>query len=109
VTVIGWDRKLETEPMASVDEQIKALTQKLQLLVKSHQQLQKENAALKKETETQKFLLREKNDAIQKLQEKLDAVKISASSMNAAEKKILEQRINGYLAEIEKCLVLLNS
>ncbi len=95
--------------MPSVDEQLKSITQKLQVLIKSHQHLQREHAVLKKETEGQKLLLKERNDTIQKLQEKLDAVKISSTSLDAAEKKALEQRINGYLAEIEKCLVLLNS
>jgi predicted nucleic acid-binding Zn-ribbon protein len=97
--------------MASVDEHLKILTQKMQMLVKNHQQLQKEMAAIKKEAEGQRLLLKEKTEAIQKLQEKLDAANMSsnASAMDAAEKKMLEQRINGYLAEIEKCLVLLNS
>ncbi len=95
--------------MADIDEQLKSITQKLQLLLKSHQQLQKEHAAIKKEAEQQKLLIRERNETIQKLQEKLDAANINASQIDAGEKKILEQRINGYLSEIEKCLLLLNS
>ncbi len=95
--------------MAHIDEQLKSITQKLQLLLKSHQQLQKDHAAIKKETEQQKLLIRERNETIQKLQEKLDAANINASQIDAGEKKILEQRINGYLSDIEKCLLLLNS
>jgi NAD-specific glutamate dehydrogenase len=95
--------------MADIDEQLKSITQKLQLLLKSHQQLQKEHAAIKKEAEQQKLLIRERNEIIQKLQEKLDAANINASQIDAGEKKILEQRINGYLSDIEKCLLLLNS
>ncbi len=93
----------------AVDEQLKNLHQKLQLLLKQYQQLQKENAAMKKELEGQRLLLKEKNDVIQQLQEKIDVAKLQSSSMSIEEKKLLEQRINGYLSEIEKCLVLLNS
>ena len=96
--------------MTVVDEQLKSLNQKLQLLLKHYQQLQKENAAAKREMEGLRFMLKEKNELIQQLQEKIDVLKLStSSSINGEEKKLLEQRINGYLAEIEKCLVLLNS
>ena len=96
--------------MAVVDEQLKSLNQKLQQLLKQYQQLQKDNAALKKEIDSQRLLLKERNETIQQLQEKMDVLKMqSSSSMNGEEKKQLEVRINGYLAEIEKCLVLLNS
>jgi len=95
--------------MADIEEQLKSITQKLQMLLKTHQQLQKELAAIKKDAEQQKLLLKEKNEAIQKLHEKLDAAKLNASHMDVGEKRLLEQRINGYLADIEKCLVLLNS
>lgn len=93
----------------AVDEQFKSLHQKLQLLLKQHQQLQKDNAALKKEVDSQRLLLKEKSDQIQQLQEKIDIIKLNAPNISAEEKKLLEQRINGYLGEIEKCIVLLNS
>ena len=92
-----------------VEEQLKSLHQKLQLLLKKYQQLQKENATLKKEVEGQRMALKEKDGVVYNLQQKIDVAKLNAGSMDAAEKKQLEQRINGYLSEIEKCLVLLNS
>lgn len=93
----------------AVDEQFKSLHTKLQLLLKQHQQLQKDNAALKKEVDSQRLLLKEKSDHVQQLQEKIDVIKLNAPTISTEEKKQLEVRINGYLAEIEKCLVLLNS
>lgn len=93
----------------AVDEQIKNLHQKLQLLLKKYQQLQKENTALKKEVEGQRMALKEKDGLVYTLQQKIDVAKLNPGSMDAAEKKQLELRINGYLSEIEKCLVLLNS
>ncbi|HWB28451.1 MAG TPA: hypothetical protein VG738_23425 [Chitinophagaceae bacterium] len=93
----------------AVEEQLKSLNQKLQLLLKQYQQLQKENAALKKEMEGQRLLVKEKNEQLQQLQEKIDVAKLNSSSISPEEKKLLEKRINGYLTEIEKCLVLLNS
>jgi len=96
--------------MAVVDEQLKSLNQKLQQLLKRYQQLQKENLAIKQEMDSQRLLVKEKNDLVQQLQEKIDILKLgSSSTINDEEKKLLERRINGYLAEIEKCLVLLNS
>lgn len=93
----------------AVDEQFKSLHTKLQQLVKQHQQLQKDNAALKKELDSQRLLLKAKNDQVQQLQEKIDVIKLNAPTISTEEKKLLEVRINGYLSEIEKCLVLLNS
>lgn len=93
----------------AVEEQIKNLHQKLQLLLKKYQQLQKENTALKKEVEGQRLALKEKDGLVYTLQQKIDVAKLNAGAMDATEKKQLEQRINGYLSEIEKCLVLLNS
>lgn len=93
----------------TIEDQIKGLHQKLQLLLKNYQQLQKEHAALKKEADSQRLLLKEKDGLVQQLQEKVDVAKLNASAMSAEEKKVLEQRINGYLADIEKCIVLLNS
>lgn len=93
----------------AVEEQIKNLHQKLQLLLKKYQQLQKENTALKKEVEGQRLALKEKDGLVYTLQQKIDVAKLNAGAMDVTEKKQLEQRINGYLSEIEKCLVLLNS
>lgn len=93
----------------TLEDQIKGLHQKLQLLLKNYQQLQKEHAALKKEADSQRLLLKEKDGLVQQLQEKVDVAKLNSSAMTAEEKKVLEQRINGYLADIEKCIVLLNS
>lgn len=94
----------------TVDEQLKSLNQKLQQLLKRYQQLQKENAAIKQEIDNQRLLLKEKTELVQQLQEKIDVLKLtSPNAVNGEEKKLLERRINGYLAEIEKCLVLLNS
>ena len=93
----------------TVDEQIKNLHQKLQLLLKKYQQLQKENTSLKKEVEGQRLALKEKDGLVYTLQQKIDVAKLNAGAMDATEKKQLELRINGYLSEIEKCLVLLNS
>jgi hypothetical protein len=93
----------------ATEEQFKSITYKLQLLVKQYLQLQKDNAAMKKEIEQHRLLLKEKNEQLHQLQEKLDVAAMNAPAMNAEEKKLLEKRINGYLAEIEKCLVLLNS
>lgn len=74
--------------MTGFDDQLKNLNQKLQLLLKQYQHLQKENAVIKKEIDDKRLLIKEKNEVIQKLQENIDVLKLTSSSlMDASEKK----------------------
>jgi chromosome segregation ATPase len=88
--------------MKELDAQLKSLKNKIQLLLKQNQLQLKENQELKKEVEALRASLNEKNDLLQHLHEQINA-------LNNEEKKELEKRINLYLAEIEKCLTLLNA
>jgi len=95
--------------MKELDAQLKNLKNKIQLLLKQNQLQLKENYELKKEAETLRASLKEKNDLLQHLHEQIDVLKLNANTLNNEEKKELEKRINLYLAEIEKCLTLLNA
>ncbi len=94
--------------MADITTHIKQVNAKLQQLLLQHNKLQAENEQQKKLIETL-----QQNDAQQK--EKLEAIrqeqlilKASLDKMDEAEKKELEQKINGYIKNIDKCISLLS-
>jgi hypothetical protein len=95
--------------MKELDAQLKNLKTKIQLLLKQNQLQSKENHDLKKEVKALLASLKEKNDLLQHLREQVDILKLNNSTLNEEEKKELEKRINLYLADIEKCLNLLNA
>ncbi|MBY0482648.1 MAG: hypothetical protein K2Q21_14935 [Chitinophagaceae bacterium] len=95
--------------MVELSVQIKAIQEKLQLLLKQQQLLQKENQKLKKDLEKLQSEKLQKETDLQALIQQLETVKIGGSQWSASEKAIMEKRIDGYLKEIEKCLLLLNA
>ncbi len=95
--------------MKEMDSQLKSLQTKIQLLLKQNQVQLRENLDLKKEIEALRASLKEKNDLLQHLHQQLDVLKLNTNALNKEEKKELEKRIDLYLADIEKCLTLLNT
>ncbi len=95
--------------MADLELQLKNLEQKIKLLLKQYQQLQKENMLLKIEIEKKRSALDTEKTLIQKLQQQVDILNLGSPSVNGDDKKQLEERISGYLKEVEKCLALLNA
>ncbi len=94
--------------MADITEHIKKVNAKLQLLLAKHSKLLHENEQQKKLIE-----ILQQTDAQQKV--KLEALrqeqlilKASVDKMDEAEKKELEQKINSYLKNIDKCISLLS-
>ncbi len=86
-----------------LDIQITSIQAKLQQLFKQYQALQKENEQLKKQL-TQANTKTLVQDKVQHLNfENL------TSTNNQQEKEILQKRIDKYLQEIDKCLLLLNA
>ncbi|HRI21410.1 MAG TPA: hypothetical protein PLA68_10680 [Panacibacter sp.] len=95
--------------MKELDTQLKSLHHKIQLLLKQNQLLHKQNTALQTEKELLQGSLNEKTELLQSLHRQIDILKLSSKALDESEKKQLEKRINIYLADIEKCLTLLNS
>ncbi len=91
-----------------MEQKITHIKEKLQLLIKQYQQLQKENLQLKNQAEKTVVAIKEKNKTIEELQQKIDIKIIQSSQLSKEEKTALEKRINGYLKEINTCLMLLN-
>jgi len=95
--------------MANINHQIQSLQSKLQQLLQQYKQLQKENESLKKEVSLQTQNNLSHRETIQSLQQKLHAARLSNQSLSEADKKELNQKINSYLKEIDKCLSLLHT
>ncbi len=91
-----------------MQEKIKEIKEKLQLLIKQYQHLQKENLMLNSQLAKSRIDLAEKHQIIQTLQQKITTTQISSSQLNSQDKQIIEKRINGYIKEIDTCLTLLS-
>ena len=91
-----------------MQEKIKHIKEKVQLLVKQYQQLQKENLQLQLSLEKSNSTNKNLEEQIKQLQHKIDTAKISSSQLSKEEKATLEKRIDGYLKEINTCLSLIN-
>lgn len=91
-----------------MQEKIRHIKERLQLLVKQYQRLQKENTQLKAELEKSNATCKQQQQTIETLSHKLDTAKIQSSQLSREEKLVLEKRIDGYLKEINMCLNLLS-
>lgn len=95
--------------MLNLDTQIQNLQEKLQLLLKSYQALQKENVQLKRDLALHQAALENKNFRLNQLEQQVDVLQVNAKTQTVEERKALEQRVDQYLKEIDKCLALLNA
>lgn len=93
--------------MNTTEQQIKRIQDKLQQLLKAHAALQKENRRLKDELQTAAAKISSNQQQVEELKQQVSVLKVSAGSMNEADKKEMEKRINGYLKEIDRCIALL--
>jgi len=93
--------------MNPLEEQIKRISEKLQLLLKQQQLLQKENDKLHKELGDIKKLYGEKARQIDELDQKVAVLKTATNNMSDADKKELEKRLNSYIKEIDRCIEML--
>jgi ElaB/YqjD/DUF883 family membrane-anchored ribosome-binding protein len=90
------------------DSQFAAIRQKVQQLLQKYRALEKENARLKNALQEEKDKGNSYASAIQSLTQQGDALRLSKGSFSAGEKAELKKRIDGYLKEIDECLLLLN-
>lgn len=94
--------------MSELEQHIKRVNEKLQQLLRRHASLQKENAKLRQDLIELKKTDEEKVNHISLLQQRIDVLKISRSTMTDEDKKALEKRIRQYLKEIDKCIIFMN-
>ncbi len=94
--------------MSALSEHITSIQGKLQQLLKQYELLQKENA---KQVELIGILQKEQTaskEQLQELQQQNLILKASVTDMDGSEKKVLEQKIQHYIKNIDKCISLLS-
>jgi septal ring factor EnvC (AmiA/AmiB activator) len=94
--------------LADITIHIKQVNAKLQLLLAQYSKLQHENEQQKKLIETLKQTDAQQKEKLEALRQEQLILKASIDKMDEAEKKELEQKINGYIKNIDKCISLLS-
>jgi hypothetical protein len=94
--------------MASVAEQLNSIVERTERLIELCAALQEENDLLKLENQSLSAALNVSNDKSHELEEKLRIVKMAKSFSETNEKTLdIKQKINEFVQEIDKCIVLL--
>ena len=94
--------------MPTVAEQLNNVVEKTERLIELYSALQEENDLLKLENERLSSALKSSKDKGQELEEKLRILKMAKSFSETNEKTLdIKQKINEFVQEIDKCIVLL--
>lgn len=94
--------------MASVAEQLNKVVEKTERLIELCAALQEENDLLKLESEALNVALKASTNKTKDLEEKLRVLKVAKSFSETNEKSVdIKQKINDFVQEIDKCIVLL--
>ena len=93
--------------MNTTEQQLKRINEKLQTLIKEYGALQKDNARLKQELLLAQDLIGQQQKNSDVLKQQVSVLKLGSAEMNGEDKKEFEKRINGYIKEIDRCIVLL--
>ncbi len=94
--------------MASVAEQLNKVVEKTERLIELCSALQEENDLLKLENQSLSAALKASKEKSQELEEKLRILKMAKSFSETNEKTLdIKQKINEFVQEIDKCIVLL--
>jgi len=94
--------------MNPLEQHIQRINEKLQQLLKQYRFVQKENEKLRKELTDIRGLHAERNKQIEELEQKVSILKTATNNMSEDDKKDLEKRLNHYIREIDRCIVLLS-
>ena len=95
--------------MDTIEEYIKAINAKLQVLLKKYTALQKENAILNNEIAVCRQNEKEHLEKIDFLEIQAGILKASAGKWNDKEKHDFEKKINQYIKDLDKCMAMLNN
>ena len=92
----------------TLDEQIKSINTKVQLLLKKLAALEKENSILSGELDDSKAKEIKAKEKINNLELETSILKASAGKMDEKEKIVFDKQINQYIKNLEKCMTMLN-
>ncbi|EDM34052.1 phenylalanyl-tRNA synthetase beta subunit [Pedobacter sp. BAL39] len=94
--------------MSSVADQLSSVLQKTARVIELCNALQEENDLLKQENQSTKAALQTAQNKSLELDEKLRVLKLAKSIEGTSEKTLdIKQKINDFVREIDKCVVLL--
>lgn len=94
--------------MSSVADQLNSVLQKTARVIELCNALQEENDLLKQENQSIKVALDHAKNKNADLDEKLRVLKLAKSIEGTSEKTLdIKQKINDFVREIDKCVVLL--
>lgn len=93
--------------MPEIEIHIKNIQEKLQRLLKQYHEVQKENNQLKNELAKLSKQSQQHLQTIETFRQQVDVLKISSGNWDENDKKEFEKRINTYIKELDKCIVLL--
>jgi hypothetical protein len=94
--------------MASTAEQLGKIIERTERLIELCAALQEENDLLKLESEAMTVALNTSKNKSKELEEKLRILKMAKSFSETNEKSLdIKQKINEFVQEIDKCIVLL--
>jgi cell division protein ZapA (FtsZ GTPase activity inhibitor) len=94
--------------MSSVAEQLNKVVEKTERLIELCSALQEENDLLKLENQSLITALNVSKEKSKELEEKLRILKVAKSFSETNEKTLdIKQKINEFVQEIDKCIVLL--
>ncbi len=94
--------------MPTVAEQLNRVVEKTERLIELCSALQEENDLLKLENQTLSAALKSGKEKSHELEEKLRVVKMARSFSETNEKTLdIKQKIDEFVQEIDKCIVLL--
>jgi regulator of replication initiation timing len=94
--------------MPTVAEQLNRVVEKTERLIELCSALQEENDLLKLENQTLSGALKSGKEKSHELEEKLRVVKMARSFSETNEKTLdIKQKIDEFVQEIDKCIVLL--
>ena len=92
----------------NIENHIKNLQSKLQLLLKKHALLQKETEQYKKENVDVNLKIKTLFEKNRQLEMQVNILKTSTGQLEGKEKSDFEKNINGYIRTIDKCIGILN-
>ena len=94
--------------MPSIAEQLSTIVERTERLIELCAALQEENDLLKLESEALTVALNASKNKTKELDEKLRALKMAKAFSETNEKSFdIKQKINEFVQEIDKCIVLL--
>ncbi|OLY91665.1 hypothetical protein SAMN05444008_10386 [Cnuella takakiae] len=94
--------------MTPLDQQIAAITDKVQQLLRQQAKLKKENERLQEELEACRNSEKTQVDMITQLEQRVAILKFAAGDLPEADKKEFDKVINSYIRDIDKVIAFLS-